>query len=208
MNTLKSDGLSAIVGVKCHVSSAEDRTRLFQGALDRFGGIDILVSNAAVNPSYEHVLECTEEKWDKIFDVNVKSSWLLAKEVLPHIRKQGTGGSIVFMGSIGAFQAETNIGAYCASKTALLGLTKAASIDLAAEGIRVNGFCPGPTDTNFGRIMFNTEEKLDKLLKAMPMKRLARPEEMGGVVAFLVSDDASYITGETIIISGGFVSRL
>lgn len=98
VSKLKSDGFIDIVGVKCHVSLANDRKNLFDAAIKNFGKIDILVSNAAVNPTVGSVLDCPEDAWDKIFEVNVKSSFLLAKEVAPIIQKQ-TSGSIIFVSS-------------------------------------------------------------------------------------------------------------
>lgn len=95
---LHDKGLTNVIGVKCHVSQAADRSELFKTTLDKFGRIDCLVSNAAVNPTVGSVLDCTEEAWDKIFDVNVKASFLLAKEVTPILKNQ-SGGNIIFMSS-------------------------------------------------------------------------------------------------------------
>lgn len=99
LDSLKQKGWKDVIGIKCHVSSAEERKSLFNAALDNFGRIDVLVSNAAVNPGFGPILDCSEEIWDKIFDVNVKSSYLLAKEVIPILRRQKSGGSIIFMSS-------------------------------------------------------------------------------------------------------------
>lgn len=98
VNQLKNDGHSEVLGVKCHVGDANDRRNLFDETLKKFGKIDILVSNAAVNPVVGSVMDCPEEAWDKIFDVNVKSSFLLAKEAAPILRKQSSG-TIIFMSS-------------------------------------------------------------------------------------------------------------
>lgn len=204
---LKDQGLSQVFGVKCHVGNAEDRTRLYEEAVKQFGGIDILVSNAAVNPEVGQVLDCSEQAWDKIFDINVKASFLLAKEVLPHLKQRG-GGSIVFVSSIAGFQPFSLLGAYSVSKTALFGLTKAASQDLAQEKIRVNCVAPGIVKTKFSSALYETKEAEEAALTVIPMRRLAVPEEISGVVAFLVSDDASYVTGETIVAAGGMPSRL
>lgn len=144
---LKKLGVQAI-GVKCHVANAEDRKSLFEETVKSFGGIDILISNAAVNPEVGAVLDASESAWDKIFEVNVKASYLLAKEVLPFIRKRG-GGSIVFVSSIAGFKPFSLLGAYSVSKTALFGLTKAAAQDLAPENIRVNCVAPGIVQTKF-----------------------------------------------------------
>lgn len=145
---LKSEGVKDVIGVTCHVAVAKDRQRLYDTAINTFGGIDVLVSNAAVNPAVGSVLDASEEVWDKIFDVNVKSSYLLAKEVKPYIMKRG-GGSIVFISSIGGYQPFDLLGAYSVSKTALFGLTKAAALDCAKDNIRVNCVAPGVIETKF-----------------------------------------------------------
>lgn len=203
---LKASGYS-VSGVVCHVSKAPDRERLIKEAQDKFGGIDILVSNAAVNPEVGPVLECSEEVWDKIFEVNVKASYLLSKEVLPCLKKRG-GGSIIYISSIAGFDPVGPLGVYSVSKTALLGLCKAAAKDLATENIRVNCVAPGIVVTKFSAALRQSKEAEEALLQSIPMKRIAVPTEISGIVSFLVSDDASYITGETIVASGGMTSRL
>lgn len=145
---LKSQGLNDVFGVTCHVAKESDRKKLFEETVNKFGGIDILVSNAAVNPAVSSVVDTTEEVWDKIFDVNVKASYLLAKEVKPYIVQRG-GGSIVFISSIGGYQPFDLLGAYSVSKTALFGLTKAAALDLIKDNIRVNCVAPGVIETKF-----------------------------------------------------------
>lgn len=102
VDKLKAKGLPNVFGIKCHVSDAADRTNLFRETVNRFGGVDIFVSNAATNPVAGPVLDCSEQVWDKIFDVNVKSSFLLAKEAAPLIRKRG-GGSIIFISSVAGY---------------------------------------------------------------------------------------------------------
>lgn len=148
VNSLKKEGLTDILGVTCHVAKESDRKKLFDEAFKKFGGIDVLVSNAAVNPAVGSVLEATEEVWDKIFDVNVKAAYLLAKEVKPYIVKRG-GGSVVFISSIGGYQPFDLLGAYSVSKTALFGLTKAAALDMVKDNIRVNCVAPGVIETKF-----------------------------------------------------------
>lgn len=206
VSELQKEGLQ-VHGVKCHVGNAEDRQNLFAEALKKYGGIDILVSNAAVNPEVGAVLDCSEQAWDKIFDINVKCSFLLAKEAVPHLRNRG-GGSIVFVSSIAGFQPFALLGAYSVSKTALFGLTKAASQDLATENIRVNCVAPGVIQTKFSSALHESETANEAAISMIPMRRLGQPNEIGGLVAFLVSDDASYITGETVVASGGMASRL
>lgn len=145
---LKSQGIKDVLGVVCHVAKASDRNKLFEETVKKFGGIDHLVSNAAVNPAAGPVLETEEGVWDKIFEVNVKASFLLAKEVKPYIQKRG-GGSIVFISSIGGYIPNTVLGAYSVSKTTLFGLTKAAALECVKDNIRVNCVAPGVVKTRF-----------------------------------------------------------
>lgn len=166
-----------------------------------------LISNAAVNPEVGGVLEASEKAWDKIFDINVKSSFLLAKEVKPYLIKRH-GGSIIFISSIAGFQPFSLLGAYSISKTALFGLTKAAANDLAIHNIRVNCVAPGIIKTKFSSALYETEEASEEALKLIPMGKLGQPREVAGVVAFLASDDGSYVTGENIVAAGGMQSRL
>ncbi|KXJ05379.1 Dehydrogenase/reductase SDR family member 4, partial [Exaiptasia diaphana] len=175
---------------------------------NHFGAIDILISNAATNPIFGPILQTSEEAWDKIFEVNVKSSFLLAKEVVPYMEKNKSGGSIVFVSSIGGYEPIQGLGAYCVSKTALFGLTKALSNECADMGIRVNCVAPGIIKTRFSAALWKNEAVHEDVKKKIPMKRLGTSDEVGGTVSFLSSDQASYLTGETIVIGGGIHSRL
>ncbi|KAF5280222.1 hypothetical protein FQA39_LY05356 [Lamprigera yunnana] len=204
---LASEGLdNSVVGTVCHVLKAEDRKRLFEEAA-KIGGLDILISNAAANPSVGGVLECDEGAWDKIFDTNVKAAYLLAKEALPLLRKRDSG-RIIFISSITGYVPHQLLGAYSVSKTALLGLTKAASLDLASENITVNCIAPGIIETKFSEMITQEGPATDQLLSQIPMNRFGKPNDVTGVAAFLSSEDSQYITGETIVVSGGMSSRL
>ncbi|XP_034243408.1 dehydrogenase/reductase SDR family member 4 [Thrips palmi] len=207
VKALQTEGLKSVTGIVCHVGKKDDRSKLFEEAKKKFGGLDILISNAAANPTVGPVLDCEEDAWDKIFDINVKSAYLLSQEALPLLRKRG-GGSIVYVASIAGLQPFPLLGAYSVSKTALLGLTKAAAQTLASENIRVNCLAPGVIKTKFAQAITEPETSRDVALQSIPMQRFGTPDEMGGVVAFLCSDDAAYITGETIVASGGMQSRL
>ncbi|XP_061715190.1 uncharacterized protein LOC133523553 [Cydia pomonella] len=203
---LRREGIT-VEGVACHVADAEQRKILFDTANAKFGGLDILVSNAAVNPGASSVLEAEEAKWNKIFEVNVKSSWSLAKEAYPNLVKRG-GGSIVFISSIVGYKPMWPIGLYSVSKTALIGLTKAIANEVAGANIRVNCVAPGVIATKFASILTSSEDLWKEILPQIPMRRLGEPSEIAGVVAFLASSDASFITGETIVAAGGIHAHL
>lgn len=204
--TLKGEGLS-VTGTVCHVGKAEDRKQLVAMAVKLHGGIDILVSNAAVNPFFGNLMDVTEDVWDKILNVNVKATALLTKEVVPEMEKRG-GGSVVIVSSIGAFYPLPGLGPYNVSKTALLGLTKNLALELAQKNIRVNCLAPGLIKTNFSNMLWVDKAREDSIKEFMHIRRIGKPEECAGIVSFMCSEDASYITGETVVVGGGTPSRL
>ncbi|XP_066585081.1 dehydrogenase/reductase SDR family member 4 isoform X2 [Prorops nasuta] len=206
VNLLTAEGLN-VSGTVCHVGKGDDRKRLFEETKSKFGGIDILVSNAAANPTVGSLLNCSEEAWDKIFDINVKSTFLLIKECHPFLLNSQSP-SIIIVGSITGFQPINLLSAYSISKTALLGLCKTAAEDLACDGIRVNCIAPGIIKTKFSKPLYETESAHEIAVSKIPMGRLGMPEEIASLATFLASDDASYITGENIVAAGGMQSRL
>lgn len=139
--------------------------------------------------------------------VNVKSGFQLAKRVIPMMREVG-GGSIVYVSSIAAYQPSRFLGAYSVSKTALLGLTKALACEVASERIRVNCVAPGVIETRFASALTKNDEVSKPLLSTIPLGHFGAPKDIAGIVRFLLSDEASYITGESFVVAGGSQSRL
>eukprot|EP00455_Lapot_gusevi_P026301 TRINITY_DN2776_c0_g1_i3.p1 TRINITY_DN2776_c0_g1~~TRINITY_DN2776_c0_g1_i3.p1 ORF type:complete len:254 (+),score=80.11 TRINITY_DN2776_c0_g1_i3:68-829(+) len=195
---------TSVHGVVCHIGIAADRKKLVQETVEKFGQIDILVSNVAVNPTMGSTLETDEKTWDKIFDINVKCSFLIAQECVPHMKN---GGSITFVASQAGFTPFALLGAYSVSKTALFGLTKVLAQELAPN-IRVNCLAPGIIKTRFSVPLWKEDAIAEKALEGIPMRRFGTPAECAGTVAFLASEDASYVTGEIIVVNGGTTSRL
>lgn len=196
-----------IGGIVCHVGKEEDRSKLVDFTLDKFGAIDILVSNVAVNPYFGSLLDMEESQWDKIFEVNVKAPFMLTQKVVPHMLKNkrpNDKGAIVYVSSIAAYAGMSSIGAYSVSKTALLGLNKNVSSELGPEGIRVNLVAPGVIKTKFSTLLWETESTNEHFKASTHLKRLGEADELGGIVSFLCSSDASYITGENIVVAGGY----
>lgn len=192
-------------GLVCHVAKASDRSKLIDETIKKYGALDVLVSNAAANPSFGSIFDTDESSWDKIFDTNVKATFFLVKEALPHLQKR-KNSSIVLIGSIAGYTPFPMIGAYSVSKTALLGLTKAIAPECAQMGIRVNSIAPGIIKTNFSRALWENEDAINAV--DCMMKRVGHPDEIASTAAFLASDESSYITGETLIVSGGSNARL
>ncbi|XP_014777568.1 dehydrogenase/reductase SDR family member 4 isoform X2 [Octopus bimaculoides] len=202
VSSLTSKSLN-VAGTVCHVAKPEDRKKLVEETLAKFGGLDILVNNAGINPAFGPVLDTSEDVWDKVFETNVKAPFLFCKDVAPLMEKRG-GGSIIFVSSILGYHPETLLGCYSVSKTALLGLVKVLVPQLNAMNIRVNSIAPGLIDTKFSAMLKSDES----ILARIPMNRFGTPEECANVVSFLVSEEASYITGETFKVTGGMMSSL
>ncbi|PSC69687.1 tropinone reductase-like 3 [Micractinium conductrix] len=202
---LRREGLE-VAGTACHVGDKAALQRLIQFTLDTYGKIDILVSNAAVNPAAGPILSMEDSAIQKIVDINIVSAVLLAKLAVPHMP---SGGSIVFVSSYTAFNPSPPIAMYAVSKTALLGLTKALAEELGPQqGIRVNCLAPGIVPTKFASALVASLE-LEELNKSRTLLgRLGTPGDMAAAVAFLASEDAAYITGEALVVAGGMQSRL
>ncbi|XP_007947381.1 dehydrogenase/reductase SDR family member 4 [Orycteropus afer afer] len=203
---LQGEGLS-VTGTVCHVGKADDRERLVATAVKLHGGVDILVSNAAASPFFGNLMDVTEEVWDKILDINVKATALMTKAVVPDMEKRG-GGSVVIVASLAAYTPFSGLGPYNVSKTALVGLTKNLASELAARNIRVNCLAPGLIKTNFSRMLWMDKAREKSIKEMMHIRRIGKPEECAGIVSFLCSEDASYISGETVVVAGGAPSRL
>lgn len=196
--SLRAAGVRA-VGAAAHVGSADDVARLIKLAVDTCGGIDVLVSNAAVNPFAGGTLDTPPEAAAKIFDVNVTAALTLTRSVLPHLRP---GAAIVFVSSVTAFSPSAPIAVYAASKTALISLARALAAELAPD-VRVNCVAPGIVPTKFAAALVADAASRDAAVGTTLLGRLGTPEDIAAAVAFLASGDAAWITGETLVVAGG-----
>lgn len=197
--------------IKCNVSIDREVEELVKKSVDAFGRLDFAFNNAGVGPDGKRVpvlpiVDLTEEIWDKTIDVNLKGAFLCMKHEIRQMIRQGQGGSIVNTASIGGLKFIPNFGAYAASKSGLIGLSKTAALEYADKGIRINVVCPGPTD---GTLLMeniracNPEQGLET---GIPMGRIATTEEIGNAALWLCSDDASFITGQAISVDGGITA--
>ncbi|XP_057471270.1 tropinone reductase-like 3 [Actinidia eriantha] len=200
---LKARGIE-VLGVVCHVSNAQQRKNLIDKTVKKYGKIDVIVSNAAVNPSVSAILESKESVLDKLWEVNVKASILLLQDAAPHLQK---GSSVVFISSISGYQPPASMAMYGVTKTALLGLTKALAAEMAPD-TRVNCVAPGFVPTHFADYITKDQATKKAIEENTLLNRLGSTADMANATAFLASDDASYITGETLVVAGGMPSRL
>ncbi|KAJ1087505.1 hypothetical protein NDU88_000673 [Pleurodeles waltl] len=216
-----------VSGTVCDAEKTEDRKNLVQLALDKYGGIDYLFSSAATEAVSKDILETTKEDWDENLNLNLMAMFFLVQEVFPHMQKRG-GGSIVLNSSVLGFAGIPTVGPYSVSKTAVNGLIKVLAPALAPMNIRVNGLAPGLIRTDYStRSLIDAGERmktvsgrqgdfqeldqeafLGYLQTIFGFSRLGEPEECAGIVSFLLSSDASYITGEIIVVGGGYRSRI
>jgi NAD(P)-dependent dehydrogenase (short-subunit alcohol dehydrogenase family) len=201
----------------CDVSEGEQVRALMDGAVERFGAIDVLHNNAGIVDTQvtdrTRIEELSEDAWDRIFAVNVRGTWLGIKHAVPHMRAAG-GGSIVNAASVSSYLAYEGESAYCASKAAVVLLTRSAALDLARDGIRCTCYCPATIDTPMfdaytqwaGSEGEGDDDPLDSVGTAthlLPEKRRGTPEEVARLVCFLASDAASFINGSAHMIDGG-----
>jgi NAD(P)-dependent dehydrogenase (short-subunit alcohol dehydrogenase family) len=191
--------------VRCDVTQAEDCQRAVQRAVDEFGGLDILFNNAGIIRRAT-VIGTTEEEWDRVMAVNVKSIFLLSKCAIP-VMAQAGGGAIVNTSSGWGLVGGRNAVSYCASKGAVVNMTRAMALDHGAQNIRVNCICPGDTDTpmlrNEARQLGESDEVFLADAADRPLQRIGRPEDIARAVLYLVSDDASFVTGTALVVDGG-----
>ncbi|XP_050288381.1 tropinone reductase-like 3 [Quercus robur] len=200
---LKAQGIE-VLGVVCHVSNKQQRKNLIDKTVQKYGKIDVVVSNAAANPSIDDILQTQESVLDKLWEINVKSSILILQDAAPHLQK---GSSVVIISSFTAYQPPATMAMYGVTKTALLGLTKALAAEMAPN-TRVNCVAPGFVPTSFAAFLTTNDAIRKEIEQRTLLNRLGTTQDMAAATAFLASDDASYITGEILVVAGGMPSRL
>ncbi|KAI6223766.1 hypothetical protein M3Y99_01430000 [Aphelenchoides fujianensis] len=208
---LIESGLKAenVAGIECHVGVGEQRARLLEFAMEKFHSIDILINNAGISPVVGPLTEIDEPTWTKLFDVNVKAAFFLTQAAFKYMKLSGSG-NVIFNASYTAYDPPEGIALYGVTKTTLLAVTKAYAQSLAPFNIRVNAIAPGVIKTKMSEAMRDEKHKLNKRITPtrIDMQRFGSAHEVAATVAYLVSDDASYVTGETVMVTGGMHSRL
>jgi NAD(P)-dependent dehydrogenase (short-subunit alcohol dehydrogenase family) len=192
--------------VKTDVAKNEDVQALVQKTAERVGRLDVAFNNAGIEGHWVPVAEQTEEDWDRTIDINVKGVWLCLKYEIRQMLKQGTGGAIVNVSSVAGFIGAAGAATYCASKHAVMGLTKSAALETARNGIRVNSICPGIIETPMGDRLFGAPEVTKWALSFYPLGRFGKPMEVAEAVLFLCSSGSSFMTGQSLVLDGGFLS--
>lgn len=192
--------------IYCDVSQEHEVEQMVTKTLEVFGGIDILFLNAGIGLAKD-IANTTPDEWDRVLGVNVRGVYLCSRYALPYLRQRG-GGSIVIDASANGVLAEAELGAYCASKGALLALTRSMALDYARDNIRVNCVCPGYIDTPINAGYFATPGAREKAARLHPIGRIGQPQDVANAVLFLASSEASFITGAALAVDGGLTAAI
>lgn len=190
-----------VFAIACDVTSADAVQAFMAEAAARFGRIDGALNNAGVGGELRPLETLSERAWDQVMAVNLKGVWLCLKAEIPYM---GEGGSIVNVASVAGVIGFRNNASYSASKHGVIGLTKSAALEFARKGVRVNALCPGFTDTPMVRSMNDAAPGIvERLIKAVPMRRLGEVDEIAQAAVFLLSDRSSFMTGHGLVLDGG-----
>ncbi|MFF4774928.1 3-oxoacyl-ACP reductase [Microtetraspora fusca] len=194
--------------VQADVSVEDDVVRMFQTAHDTFGSVDIAFNNAGISPpDDDSILTTGIDAWRRVQEVNLTSVYYCCKHVIPYMRRQGKGSIVNTASFVAVMGSATSQISYTASKGGVLAMTRELGVQFAREGIRVNAVCPGPVDTPLLQELFAKDpERAQRRLVHIPIGRFARAEEIAAAVAFLASDDASFITAAEFLVDGGISS--
>ncbi|MGA7513469.1 MAG: SDR family oxidoreductase [Candidatus Sulfotelmatobacter sp.] len=192
--------------VKVDVSKAAEVETLIQTTVERFGRLDIAFNNAGIEGVWVPIVRQSEEDWDRTIDVNLKGVWLSLKCEIRQMLKQGLGGSIVNMASITGLVGSAGAAAYSASKHGVIGLTKSAALEVAKNKIRINAVCPAVVETPMGKRLFGAPPLHKYVLSCHPMGRFGETAEIAEAVVWMCSDKASFMTGQSMVLDGGFLA--
>ena len=203
LHMVEDAGAKAIF-VKTDVSKSGDVEAVVAKAVETFGRLDCAFNNAGIGGAGKLTHEYSEEEWNRVIAVNLTGVWLCMKAEITQMLKQGRG-SIVNTSSIMGLTGAIRVPAYTAAKHGVAGLTKAAALEYGRHGIRINAVCPAPIYTPMLMSAFEKRPDIEqRYARSEPMKRLGQPEEVGRLAVFLASDDASFMTGSAVVVSGGF----
>jgi NAD(P)-dependent dehydrogenase (short-subunit alcohol dehydrogenase family) len=192
--------------VKTDVSKASEVEALVRQTAEKFGRLDVAFNNAGIEGVWVPIVRQSEADWDRTIAINLKGVWLCLKYEIRQMLAQRGGGAIVNMASVTGLVGGAGAGAYSASKHGVIGLTKTAALETAQGGIRVNAVCPGVIETPMGDRLFSAPQVHKYVLACHPIGRFGRPAEVAEAVVWMCSDSASFMTGQSLVLDGGFLA--
>lgn len=198
---VKAAGGEALA-IAAHTGREEAVNELVAKVTEAYGGIDIVVNNAATNPHFGPLMTAEESHWEKILDVNVQGYFRVIKACVPSMKARG-GGKVINMASIAGLEPQPGMGIYCVSKAAVIMLTQVLAAELAADNIQVNAIAPGFIKTKFSEAIWGNEQVYKAVTRSIAQKRIAEPRELTGMALYLAAEASSFTTGAIMLIDGG-----
>lgn len=198
---IRARGGEAIV-VPCHIGRKEELHALVDRTVAQWGGIDVLVCNAAVNPYLGPAAGASDEVYERVMGANVRSNFWLCNMVLPQMAERG-GGSVIIISSIGGLRGSAQLGLYAISKAADMQLARNICVEWGPKNIRANAIAPGLVRTDFARALWEDPDIYRRRTRTTPLQRIGEPDEIAGAAVFLASAAGSFVTGHTLVIDGG-----
>jgi len=198
----KAQGKEVAVPIPCNINYKEQLQQLVAGTRQKWGRIDILICNAALNPYFGPQMEIPDEAFDKIMGANVRSNHWLCQLVLPEMVER-KDGSIIIVSSVGGLRGSPVLGAYCISKAADFQLARNIAVEYGPKNIRANCIAPGLIKTDFAKALWDNPEILKRSTSGAPLRRIGDPDEIAGAAVFLASKAGAFMTGQAIVIDGG-----
>lgn len=205
-NAIREAGGTALP-IAAHAARADELEGVFRRTADELGAVDGLVNNAATNPYFGPMLDCSEAAFDKTFETNLKGYWFASRLLVQAVRGRGEAarGAIVNVASIAGLRAAPMQGVYGMSKAAILSMTETLAVEVAGIGVRVNAIAPGLVETRFASSIVQNPTLREHVVRRTPLGRYGQPDEIAGAAVYLLSDAASFVTGHALVVDGGMM---